>query len=217
MSAPAAAAAGLLPFAVAALLVARHRRHGPATLASKSLASALFLVVAFAEQAAEPTYARAARAALVLCALGDVALVGDSRRHLAAGIAAFGLGHLAFCLAFAPLARPGPTVLLGLPLLAAAGAVLWRVRARLGALAVPAAVYAVLVTATAALGAAAWLSAPAAPGRALVGAGAALFFASDVAVARQRFGTDAFVNRLVGVPLYYAATLLLALSVGRAA
>ncbi|MCO5165241.1 MAG: lysoplasmalogenase [Planctomycetes bacterium] len=209
-----ATAVALLPVAVAALLLARHRRHGPATLVSKSIASALFLVVAFAEPAGDPTYAGWVRAALVLCALGDVALVGESRRHLAAGIAAFGLGHLGFCVAFAPLARAEVAALLGLPLLGAAGAVLWRVRARLGALAVPAAVYAVLVTATAALGVAAWLGAP---GRALVGAGAALFFASDVAVARQRFAADAFVNRLVGVPLYYAATLLLALSVGRLA
>ncbi|MCW8141436.1 MAG: hypothetical protein KIT58_21240, partial [Planctomycetota bacterium] len=62
------AAVALLPVAVAALLVARHRRHGPATLASKSLASALFLVVAFAEPATDPAYARWVRAALVLCA-----------------------------------------------------------------------------------------------------------------------------------------------------
>lgn len=213
---PAALLATLcLPLTVGALLRARWRGQGRLVLLTKGASSGLFLVAAFVTPAADPGYGAAARAALVLCAAGDLCLVGETRRALGAGIVAFGLGHLAFCAAFAPRARLDVTLALGLPLAAVAGAVLWRVRARLGALALPASAYALAVSATAALGAGALAAAPGAPGRALLGAGAALFFASDLAVARQRFATDAFVNRVVGVPLYYAATMMLALSVGQ--
>jgi uncharacterized membrane protein YhhN len=43
--------------------------------------------------------------------------------------------------------------------------------------------------------------------------GAALFFASDLLVARDRFVRPGLANRLVGLPLYYAAQVLLALAV----
>ena len=44
--------------------------------------------------------------------------------------------------------------------------------------------------------------------------GAVLFAASDLFVARQRFVTRSVVNRVVGLPLYFAAQILFALSVG---
>ena len=50
-------------------------------------------------------------------------------------------------------------------------------------------------------------------GRAMVFSGALLFYVSDIFVARQRFIRDDFTNRLVGLPLYYAAQFLLAFSV----
>lgn len=208
------AAIALTPIAVAALLYARRRDHERGVLAGKAVASALFLVVAFAEAPLDPWYGQAMRVALVLCAVGDLCLAGESRRALAAGIAAFGLGHLGFCVAFAPVAHRNVALSLAGPLLAIASLVVWSVRARLGALLVPVALYTALLTATAALGLAVWASAPAAPGRALVGLGALLFFASDAFVARQRFGASSFTNRLIGVPLYYAAQLLIAASIG---
>jgi uncharacterized membrane protein YhhN len=50
-------------------------------------------------------------------------------------------------------------------------------------------------------------------GRIEVTLGAVLFYLSDLAVARDRFVAPAFVNRLVGLPLYYGAQVLLALAV----
>jgi uncharacterized membrane protein YhhN len=44
-------------------------------------------------------------------------------------------------------------------------------------------------------------------------AGAALFYLSDLAVARQRFVAPGFENKLIGLPLYYAGQLLLASAV----
>jgi hypothetical protein len=41
---------------------------------------------------------------------------------------------------------------------------------------------------------------------------AALFAASDVLVARQQFVAPAMANRIIGLPMYFAAQLLFAVS-----
>jgi len=46
--------------------------------------------------------------------------------------------------------------------------------------------------------------------------GALLFYLSDLAVARERFVEPSFSNRLVGLPLYYAGQILIAMTVGLA-
>jgi uncharacterized membrane protein YhhN len=43
--------------------------------------------------------------------------------------------------------------------------------------------------------------------------GAILFVLSDLAVARNRFVDPAFINRAIGLPIYFTAQLLLAASV----
>jgi uncharacterized membrane protein YhhN len=44
----------------------------------------------------------------------------------------------------------------------------------------------------------------------LVAAGAFAFYLSDLSVARDRFVSPGFVNRLWGLPLYYGAQILMA-------
>jgi hypothetical protein len=44
--------------------------------------------------------------------------------------------------------------------------------------------------------------------------GALGFYVSDIFVARQRFLKTDFVNRLIGLPLYYGGQFLLAFSTG---
>jgi hypothetical protein len=51
-------------------------------------------------------------------------------------------------------------------------------------------------------------------GRILACGGALSFYVSDVFVARQRFIKTEFLNRLVGLPLYYGGQFMLAFSVG---
>ena len=53
---------------------------------------------------------------------------------------------------------------------------------------------------------------PQAPGRLLLGAAGALWWVSDLAVARQRLMVDSIWNRVWGLPCYYAGQLLLAWS-----
>jgi uncharacterized membrane protein YhhN len=52
------------------------------------------------------------------------------------------------------------------------------------------------------------------PGRIMVFAGALSFYFSDVFVARDRFLKEEFLNRLMGLPMYYTGQFLLAFSVG---
>ncbi|TFG38533.1 MAG: hypothetical protein E4H39_00070 [Syntrophobacterales bacterium] len=44
--------------------------------------------------------------------------------------------------------------------------------------------------------------------------GALCFYFSDIFVARDRFFRKEFLNRLIGLPLYYLGQFLLAFSVG---
>jgi hypothetical protein len=48
----------------------------------------------------------------------------------------------------------------------------------------------------------------------MVFVGALSFYFSDVFVARDRFIEQQFLNRLLGLPLYFAGQFLLAFSVG---
>jgi uncharacterized membrane protein YhhN len=51
-------------------------------------------------------------------------------------------------------------------------------------------------------------------GRFAIFAGALCFYISDLFVARNRFVQRQFLNRAIGLPLYYAGQFLLAFSVG---
>jgi uncharacterized membrane protein YhhN len=144
---------------------------------------------------------------LALCALGDVLLI--SERSFDAGLVAFLLGHVAYIVAF-HLARPvaawdlwlaAPPALVGV----GAGAWLWP---HLGSRR-PAVTAYIVVISTMVWGA---LAAGPVLGEALT-VGAVLFFLSDLTVARHRFVTPEFLNRAIGLPLYYAGQVLIALSV----
>jgi hypothetical protein len=50
-------------------------------------------------------------------------------------------------------------------------------------------------------------------GNAWITVGAVMFYLSDLAVARDRFVAPGFTNRVWGLPLYYGAQLILALTV----
>jgi uncharacterized membrane protein YhhN len=47
----------------------------------------------------------------------------------------------------------------------------------------------------------------------MIPVGALMFAASDIAVVRDRFVASGFMNRLWGLPLYYAAQLIIAWSI----
>ena len=149
---------------------------------------------------------------LVLVALacswvGDLALTFSSRPAFVVGLSAFALAHVAYIAAF--VARggwswlwfaAGATVMAGVSLLVLRWLEPWRPPE----LAVPLTAY-VIVIGLMVASACATLGSDPDP---RIPAAALLFAASDVLVARQRFVQQSMVNRLIGLPTYFAAQLL---------
>ncbi len=209
------APSGLLPLlalAVAGLLIAESRQSERGLWLTKPLAAALYLVIAIEAGAWDSNYGRAVLVALFLSWWGDVLLIPRDRPAVfRAGILAFLAGHLAFAVAFVIRGvSPGALVIaLGLMAIPAVVVHQWladRVPADLkGAVLAYIAVISVMF----ALAVATHARAPAL----LIVAGAGLFWISDLFVARDRFVKRGFENRFIGLPLYFVAQMLLALSV----
>ncbi len=180
---------------------------------SKPLAAAAYIGAALAVGALASTYGRLILVALCFSWLGDVLLIPKERPKLfLAGIASFLLAHVVFGFAFWIHGVELPA-LAGIGILGAGGAILALVWLRphlsgLFRLAVP--VYVVIIMGMVSLGFSAALAAGTVSIAVSIGLGALLFSISDVAVARDRFVTASFRNALWGLPLYFAAQLLLA-------
>lgn len=204
----AATAAGLLGLLLAEASGSRSR-----VWIAKPLASAGFVLAAWGVGALGSPYGRAVLVALALCWLGDVLLIPSGRAAFLGGLGSFLAGHVAFAVAFllrgvTPVAT---AVAFALLLPGVAGVWRWLAPRLDGALRIAVPAYIAVIALMVALAAgSAWHR----PGWLLL-AGAVLFFVSDLSVARDRFVRTGLVNRLWGLPLYYAAELLFAASVGR--
>ncbi len=206
-----------LPFAVvmalAVALVLRGERTGPRSLVYvfKPLASVMF--VALGLLLYEPPNPPGAwiLAALTLCLVGDVLLMLP--HGLLPGLVAFLLAHVAYIAAFHSLA-PAQTwpVAFAAPVVAVSALAAHLLWPHLGKMRAPVLAYITAITVMV-WAAASVFAAGEAGWRTLTGA--VLFYFSDLAVARDRFVHKRFVDRIWGLPAYYAGQLLLALSVVR--
>ncbi len=198
--------------AVLALFIAEWRNWRPGIWLAKPLASTTFVAAALLWGAADSTFGRWVLAALALCWLGDVLLIPRQRPGcFIAGIASFLLGHLAFVAAFVERSVDTMALAFGGVLMAP---VLWLLlrwlRPHLFGLfrfAVPAYVFVICAMLVAAL------ATVLAAGQPAILLGAFLFTVSDVAVARDRFVSPGGGSWIWGLPLYYAAQLVLASTV----
>lgn len=147
--------------------------------------------------------------ALILSAAGDVALIGKDRPAVLAGIALFLAAHLGYVVAFrsfgaSPLSAIGALFVLAAPawwVLGWVGDAKGMRKAVIGYVAV------ISLMVAMAVGSAVLAGAEDAPWRVGLLASAVLFYASDLAVARERFVVSEVRNRVVGLPLYYVAQL----------
>ncbi|MEM8609013.1 MAG: lysoplasmalogenase [Myxococcota bacterium] len=192
------------------LLFAERNAQGGLRAASKTFASLGFLVAAVGFGAFDSFYGRVVFVGLALGALGDVCLLGKGEKAFVAGLVAFLLGHVAYVVAFATLPLSTPTAFIAAVAMAAVMALVanWvfpHARDMRSAIAVYMLVIAAMCTV--AIGArgegAPWM----------IPAGAILFTVSDLSVVRDRFVAPGFINRLWGLPLYYAAQLIIAWSI----
>ncbi len=192
-------------------LVWAERAHSGLRNVAKPLASVCFVAVAVAGDAASSPYGRWVLAALLLSAFGDVALLDRSSRGFIAGLTGFLVAHLAYIGAFwARGISALALVAVAAVLIGPAGFVVRWLRPHVaGPLWRPVLAYAAVISLMVA--AAAGTVADNFDGR-IIGAAVA-FYLSDLAVARDRFVAPGFVNRLWGLPLYYAAQFVFAWTV----
>ena len=202
---------GVSTVALVALLIAEHRDaiwRRPV----KMFASSGFVGVAISSGAIDSGYGRWVLVALGLSWLGDLLLTFASRRAFLAGLVVFLLAHIGYLAAFAVrgIAWTAVTVAAAVVLMVAGGVWRWLAPHLDDVMRRPVAGYVVVISAMVAV--AVGTTAHDLDLRILIGAVA--FFVSDLAVARNRFVAAGFVNRAWGLPLYYLAQVLLALSVG---
>lgn len=199
------------------LLLAEKQESIAGKLITKTPLSMLFVLVALTQQRPDPFYYRLMMAGFFLSLLGDILLVFYQRPLFLAGLISFLLAHVFFVLALMGLGTvlSFSWVLLCGALVVAGGFVYCWLKPHLGTMKVPVIAYMVVISCMLA-GAGRVLLDPGVPGggRVVVFTGALLFYFSDLFVARDRFMEKSFVNRLLGLPLYYAAQFLLASSVG---
>jgi uncharacterized membrane protein YhhN len=178
--------------------------------AGKPFASLGFIVAAIGFGALESRYGNIVLAGLILGAIGDVCLLGSAKRSFIAGLVSFLLGHVAYVIAFAGLPISTTAALVATAVMAAVMVVIacW-VFPHAPDMRVPIGVYMLVIAAMCVVA----IGAGAAGAPWMIPVGALMFTASDIAVVRDRFVTTGFVNRLWGLPLYYAAQLIIAWSI----
>jgi uncharacterized membrane protein YhhN len=178
----------------------------------KPLATVLILCIALlAREPVTPAYRWALVAGLALSLAGDVFLMLPERWFLA-GLAAFLAAHVAYAVGMAGALEGPPSALRLIPFAAYAVGLFAYLRPRLHEHRAPVLVYALVITTMAWLALERHLDAGTAGSR-LALAGALLFVASDSALAIDRFAAPFRRSPLVVLGTYYAAQLLLALSV----
>jgi len=179
----------------------------------KSAASAAFVWLALDAGATQSLYGQGILVGLGLSMLGDLLLIPKAKMSFLLGLGAFLLGHVAYAISFAFTgANSGVALLCLLGLLPVRLMVLaWLMPKVESSMQLPVQAYAAVITLM--LGFA--LASVSSHGF-LAAAGAAFFYISDLAVARDRFVAPGLINRLFGLPAYYLGQALLALSVTQA-
>jgi uncharacterized membrane protein YhhN len=185
-------------------------------LPTKTLLSCLFIITALLQPHPLPGYFYLLLMGLIFCLGGDVFLALPREKMFLCGLVSFLLGHVFYVIAFFTIAHLHQWTWIGLGIcLVLSGGIYFWLRPHLGSMHLPVLFYVIVITV---MVVGAWSiigdSQLALTGRVIVFAGAVSFYFSDVFVARDRFLKPEFLNRLIGLPLYYFGQFLLAFSVG---
>jgi len=201
---------------LAGLLYCEKKEVLKAKLAVKTVLSSLFVLSAVIQPHPMGAYYGCILPGLVFCLGGDVFLALPGKKMFLYGLVSFLLGHVFYGVAFFHTAGVNLWTLAGLAVsLIVSSGVYLVLQSHLGSMKIPVICYILVITI---MVVGAWSMAGADElqwaGRLAAFAGAVGFYVSDVFVARQRFLKTDFVNRLIGLPLYYSGQFLLAFSVG---
>ncbi len=185
-------------------------------LPTKTALSLLFITAVLVQPHPTARYYHLLLLGLIFCLIGDVFLAWPQQRMFLFGLVAFLIGHVFYILAFFSVTHVNTWTWVGSLIVSlVSGTVYFWLRPHLGTLRVPVVVYIVVISmmvvgACSVLGNfhLTW------SGRLMAFAGAVSFYFSDVFVARDKFLKKEFLNRFVGLPMYYTGQFLLAFSVG---
>ena len=195
----------------AVLLVRAEATGSPDVRLFKMAASTGFVAIALSVGGLGNAYGRIVLVALVFSWVGDLLLTVTSRPAFVGGLVTFLLGHGAYSVAFGVLGVNAAIATAAAIAMSIVGFLVWRwLGPHAEDMTSPVVAYIVVITvmvgmAFAAFGAGATVIIP---------IGAVLFYASDIAVARNQFVAPGVVNRMWGLPLYYLAQVLLASTAG---
>ena len=201
-------------FLLIGLLIFVKKESTKGILITKPSLSVLFVIVALIGPSANQAYFAFVLAGLLFCVAGDVLLIFPAKKLFLAGLVSFLTGHVLYSIAFFTMASPGTlTWSIAALCLLISGAVFVWLRTHLGTMLVPVIAYMAVITVMV-IGATALASNEQLgfTGRALVFCGAILFYFSDIFVARHRFVKKQYINRLAGLPMYYAGQFMIAYS-----
>ncbi len=198
------------------LLFFEYGKNTRGVLLTKTPLSALFILTALMQPHPASWSFYLLAAGLAFCMGGDVFLALPGRRMFLFGLVSFLIGHGMYVAAFFHLASVNGWTWVGTGVVAPVSVVVFfLLRARLGEMKRPVAIYIVVITL---MVCGAWTvfgdDAVHGTGRLLMLTGAWSFYVSDLFVARNRFVKEEIVNRFIGLPLYYFGQFSLAFSVG---
>ena len=198
------------------LLVFENNRNRKGLLPTKTALSLLFIVAVLVQPHLIPKYYHLLLVGLIFCLIGDVCLALPQQRMFLLGLVSFLVGHIFYVLGFFSVTSTTAWTWVGsLAVLLVSGTIYWWLRPHLGEMKIPVVIY-IIVISIMISGACSLLGNPdlSRSGRIMAFTGAVSFYFSDVFVARDRFLKKEFLNRLIGLPIYYTGQFLLAFSVG---
>jgi uncharacterized membrane protein YhhN len=193
-------------------LLGEYRSSTVVSVAGKLFAATAYIAAALSLGAMLTSYGRVMLLGMGFCWLGDLFLVSRQSRILfLAGLVSFLAGHVAYTVAFAVRGVDTAVVLITLALMAvfAWRAVVWLLPHTDQRMRAPVWLYLAAISVMMVMAAGTHAS----DKNLFILFGAMLFVLSDLAVARNRFVERVFINRAIGLPLYFTAQLLLAASV----
>jgi len=205
----------LAPLLLGGLLYFEKRENATGILPVKTVLSLLFILTAVIQPDPLMPYSRFLVVGLFFCLAGDVLLALPQRMMFLLGLVVFLLGHVFYIVAFFSAAGLNTWIALGAVLAGAPSIIIYRwLKPHLGDMKVPVLLYVVIISVMVMSALALWGQETfRITGRFMVLIGAICFYVSDVFVARDRFIVKEFINRLIGLPLYYGAQFLFALTV----
>lgn len=177
----------------------------------KPLASLGFLWAGFSHARPFTDFTSLMMMALVLCFLGDVLLIPHSKKIFLAGVGSFLLGHVAYGAAFIHLGFFPKTTLIaffgiGVVTTLVARFLLPHLERKDPSMKIPVLLYMTVISTMVALS----ISLGLRESLWIFPLGAVIFYLSDLSVALEKFVSPGFKHKLWGLPLYYAAQLILA-------